>query len=171
METAYGGRRRLTLDGQEQIYGVTWLCMGKLGWQSTVAHEMGHTFWLAHSSDGSEEEHSNPWDLMSVCSFTACMPATAQVAQHPIAYQKDQARLDPAGRKYVAEAGSTAHISLERLAQPQTDDYLMAVVPFADGSDRYYTVEARRGWATTATYRPTGWSSTRSTRTAIRLRW
>jgi len=144
METAYGGRRRLTLDGQEQIYGVTWLCMGKLGWQATVAHEMGHAFWLAHSSDGSEEEHSNPWDLMSVCSFCRPHASYGPIAQHPIAYQKDQLGWIPAERKYVAEAGSTAHISLERLAQPQTDDYLMAVVPFADGSDRYYTVEARR---------------------------
>ncbi len=144
METAYGGRRRLTLDGQEQIYGVTWLCMGKLGWQSTVAHEVGHTFWLAHSSDGSEEEHSNPWDVMSVCRNSRVNPRYGLIAQHPIAYQKDQLGWIPAERKYVAQPGSTAHITLERLAQPQTDNYLMAVIPFADGSDRYYTVEARR---------------------------
>lgn len=144
METAYGGRRRLSFDGQEKIYGITWLCMGKFGWQSTVAHEMGHAFWLAHSSDGSEEEHSNPWDVMSVCQYCRVAPHYGPIAQHPIAYQKDQLGWIPPERKYVAQAGSIVRITLERLALPQTDEYLMATIPFADGSDRFYTVEARR---------------------------
>lgn len=144
METVYGGRWRLAVDGQEQIYGITWLCMGKLGWQSTVAHEMGHAFRLAHSSDGSTSEHSNPWDVMSTCRFCPPHASYGRIAQHPIAYQKDQLGWILPERKYAAQASSTALITLERLAQPQTDAYLMAVIPFTDGSDRYYTVEARR---------------------------
>jgi M6 family metalloprotease-like protein len=144
METAYGGRRRLAFDGREKIYGVTWLCTGKYGWQATVAHEMGHTFRLAHSSDHSGELYSNPWDVMSTCGYCRVDPRYGVIAQHPIAYQKDQLGWIPPELKYMAQPGSTAHITLERLAQPQTNDYLMAVVPFTDSSDRYYTVEARR---------------------------
>jgi hypothetical protein len=50
----------------------------------------------------------------------------------------------PAARKYVAAPGSRAQITLEQLAQPQADNFLMAVIALPGEGGRYYTVEARR---------------------------
>jgi M6 family metalloprotease-like protein len=117
-DTAYGGALTLLRDGQEKRYGITWLCTGKYGWQKTVAHEMGHAFGMGHSSDGSDEVYSNPWDIMSVCSYCRIDPAYGPIAQHPIAYQKDRLGWIPSGRKYTAVPGSRVQITLEQLAQP-----------------------------------------------------
>ena len=49
----------------------------------------------------------------------------------------------PADRKYVAAPNSTQTITLERLAQPGAEGYLMAQIPIGDSTTNFYTVEAR----------------------------
>ena len=49
----WGGRGRLTLDGQTRFWGVTHI--SEYAGISTVAHEMGHAFGLKHSSGPYDE--------------------------------------------------------------------------------------------------------------------
>ena len=62
---------------------------------------------------------------------------------HTIAYHKDHLGWIPPARKYVAPRNSTRAITLERLAQPGPDGYLMAQIPIGDSTTHFYTVEAR----------------------------
>lgn len=142
MEEAYGGILRLTRDGVEKSYGVTWLCLGKFGWQATVAHEMGHALGLRHSTDLVSGPYGDAWDLMSSCDSCRRQPPFGAVAQHPIAYRKDRLGWIPADRKYTAVRSIEVQITLEQLARPQTAHYLLAEIPLPDGG--LYTLEARR---------------------------
>ena len=51
--------------------------------------------------------------------------------------------LDSSGPKYVAPHNSTRTITLERLAQPGSEGYLMAQIPIGDSPTDFYTVETR----------------------------
>jgi len=141
-DNAYGGRISLTRDGQAKIYGITWLCRNDNSRHQTVAHEMGHALGLHHAVDEAGGTYTDPWDVMSGSHFCRVQDPFGIVAQHPSAYRKDLLGWIPEDKKYVAQPGSTAHITLERLARPEKDDYLMAQVPLPDGG--FYTLEARR---------------------------
>jgi hypothetical protein len=104
---------------------------------------MGHALGLQHTSGGAADVYSNFWDAMSYCLYCRTHDVYGPVRQHPIAYHKDRLGWIPAARKYVAQRGRSATITLEQLAQPQTGNYLMAQIGIP-GSDRFYTVEARR---------------------------
>jgi M6 family metalloprotease-like protein len=108
-----------------------------------VAHEMGHGYWLDHSS-ANGEEYANPWDLMGIPSSYRCWvnadPVYGCLGQHIIAVFKDQLGWIPADKKFEAPQG-TSTITLERLAQPQTDNYLMATI---QSGFNIYTIEARQ---------------------------
>jgi uncharacterized repeat protein (TIGR01451 family) len=109
-----------------------------------VAHEMGHGFGLPHSYGGGTE-YNDPWDVMGIPSGYRCSvnadPVYGCLGQHTIAYFKDQLGWIPAERKFIPTGGQET-ITLEQLAQPQTDNYLMAWIETAPGQG--YTVEARR---------------------------
>ncbi len=144
---AWGGRRRpMTNDGVTTSLPMTWLPPWGFSDASVVAHEMGHGFGLPHSM-GKSIVYNDPWDIMGdnrVFCYLSNHPLYGCLPQHTIAHYKDRLGWIPAEQKYSATPGSMATIKLERLAQPQTGNYLLAQIPI-DGSESYfYTVEARQ---------------------------
>ena len=117
----------------------------KNSYHSIVAHEMGHAFGLLHSSGPYDETYDSEWDVMSgggLCSFRL-IPEYGYLGVHTIAYHKDFLGWIPPARKYVAPRNSTRRITLERLAQPGAEGYLMAQIPIGDSATDFYTVETR----------------------------
>ena len=107
-----GGPERLTLDGQAQFYGATWLPVWAQEEQDTWAHEMGHAFGLPHSSGpyGQDDPSDAPsldttydseWDVMSGGKSLFPYPGYGPLGVHTIAYHKDVLGWIPASRKYV----------------------------------------------------------------------
>ena len=148
---ARGGGPRLTKDGRTRFWGVTWLPDWAHEKQDTWAHEMGHAFGLLHSSGpygqddplSSDTTYDSEWDVMSGGQSLFPYPGYGYLGVHTIAYHKDFLGWIPAARKYVATRNSTRTITLERLAQPGSEGYLMAHIPIGDSPTDFYTVEAR----------------------------
>src|SRR5690606_16923354 len=63
---------------------------------------------------------------------------------HLLAVQKELLGWIPASRIKVLPADSHSTITLERLAQPGPDGYLMAKIPLDAAGRKYYAVEARK---------------------------
>ena len=146
----FGSPSFLTLDGQKRFWGVA--ATSRDASQKTWAHEMGHGLGLLHSSGpyGQDDPLFSPttydsaWDVMSrggSCMFLD--PQYGCVGVHTIAYHKDFLGWIPPDRKYVAAPNSTQTMTLERLAKPGSDGYLMAQIPIGDSTTDFYTVEAR----------------------------
>ena len=146
----FGSPSFLTLDGQKRFWGVA--ATSRDASQKTWAHEMGHGLGLLHSSGpyGQDDPLFSPttydsaWDVMSrggSCMFLD--PQYGCVGVHTIAYHKDFLGWIPPDRKYVAPPNSTQTMTLERLAKPGSDGYLMAQIPIDDSTTDFYTVEAR----------------------------
>ena len=142
-EQAWGGRRCLERDGVSRCYGVTWLWPRAFVRQRTVAHEMGHTFGLAHSAAGGDEIYGNLWDAMSASSGCESDPTYGALSPHIIAFDKDRLGWLPADRKLIAAPQGTATFELAALANPTAQGYLLAQIPIAGAPARFYTVEAR----------------------------
>ena len=140
----------LTNDGQEQEnngsgrrYASTLLPAWTHEKQDTWAHEMGHGFGLPHSSGPYDATYDSQWDVMSGGQSLVPYPGYGYLGVHTIAYHKDGLGWIPADRKYVAPPDTTRTITLERLAEPGPDGYLMAEIPIGDSDTDFYTVEAR----------------------------
>jgi M6 family metalloprotease-like protein len=129
-------------DGAQMQFGTMVIPSDKYN-LALVAHEMGHTYGLPHSS-ANGQEYQNPWDLMGIVSGYRCAvnadPVYSCLGQHPIGKFKDDLGWIPANRLYEAPNGTNT-ITLERLALPQTDNYLLARITTPGGT---YTVEARQ---------------------------
>jgi hypothetical protein len=110
-----------------------------------LAHEMGHAFGMPHSGDSTGTTYKNVWDVMSD-TWTNCSLLTVSpygcIGQHEISPYKDIPGWIASNRQYMAYGG-TQNITLERLAQPSTSNYLMVKIPLASSSYQYYTIEAR----------------------------
>jgi M6 family metalloprotease-like protein len=115
---------------------------------AVAAHEMGHGYLMPHGSRHSYaggEVYKNPWDVMGIPSRYNCAVNRdgeyGCLGQHTLAYFKYVLGwLEP---EQVFEASDGLQtISLERLAQPQTDNYRMAWIPIDARSG--YSIEARR---------------------------
>lgn len=130
--TGQAGSMFLDKDGQNKAYKLTWL--GSDIDQVLMAHEMGHTFGLPHTNGIGV---MNGW-------YGSEHPEYGRVALHTIAFHKDLPGWILTQQKYIATPGSQATITLERLAQPQTSNYLMAQVPINGPEIDFYTIEARR---------------------------
>ena len=148
---ALGGSSFRTLDRQRRGWGTTWLPEWAHDNQKTWAHEMGHGFGLLHSSgpygqDGpsfSPSTYGSDWDVMSGGRSLDPYPGYGYLGVHTIAYHKDFLGWIPPDRKYTAAPNSTRTITLERLAQPSEESYLMAQIPIGRSPTDFYTVEAR----------------------------
>ena len=139
----FGGPTFLRKDGSQRFYGLSAIA-GGFDDHVTVAHEMGHAMGLPHSSGPYDDAYDSDWDVMS--RGGACLlpdPDYGCVSVHTIAYHKDFLGWLPPDRKYVAAPNSTQTITLERLAQPGEEGYLMAQIPIGDSATDFYTVEAR----------------------------
>ncbi len=123
----------LTKDGQAQHYGIMVLSQRE-GWTGWAAeHEMAHMLGLLHSSGPYDETYDSEWDVVGRGAGRA----------HTIAWHKDFLGWIPPARKYVAAPNTTRTITLERLAQPGAEGYLMAQIPIGESDTDFYTVEAR----------------------------
>jgi M6 family metalloprotease-like protein len=141
----YGGREPVFVDGSYISLPTTWLSPGGYQHLGLVAHEMGHAFGLPHSTAGHGGVSTNPWDVMSIF-YGAHIDEDSIYGRHgphTIAYHKQLLGWIPPEQVYTARSGTLATIHLERLALPQTNDYLIAVIPKAGSLRQFYTIEAR----------------------------
>jgi M6 family metalloprotease-like protein len=143
---SWGGGAAVSKDGLiNQVFGATYLPPSGYANQSRVAHEMGHGFGLPHSSGPYAATYDSQWDPMSA--LGTCSPGDLNygcVGVNTVSCHKDKLGWIPPGRKYVAVAGSSATINVERLDLPiSSNNYLMAQIPMGNSLTRYYTVEAR----------------------------
>lgn len=128
-------------DGATIILGALAIPSNKFN-LALVAHEMGHAYGLPHSS-ANGQQYANPWDLMGIASGYRCHvnedPTYSCLGQHPISAFKAHLGWITGAQLFDAPQG-TSQVTLERLAQPQTNNPLMVRV---DAGSVYYTVEAR----------------------------
>lgn len=142
---SWGGTRYLTLDGVSKYWRVTWEPPWGYNDITVMSHEMGHGFGLPHSSGNYGQTYDNQWDVMSD-TWSNCGNSSDAVygclGQHTISYYKYYLGWIPNAKVFTATNGS-ATITLERLALPQTTNYLMARIPIKGSTTHFYTVEAR----------------------------
>lgn len=142
---AWGGGAAVFVDGQQRWFRMTWEPPWGYANVSVIAHENGHGFGLPHSSGMYGQTYDNDWDVMSnawLCGLND--PTYGCVGQHTIAAYKNMMEWLEPGQVFVAPVNARSTVTLERLAQPATANYLLAKAPLnADGS-AYYSVEARQ---------------------------
>ena len=144
---AWGGTGwTLDLDGVSKAYGITWEPPWGYSEITVMAHEMGHSMGMPHSSGNYGLVYDNRWDVMSD-TWTDCDRADHAtygcVGQGTISFHKNLVGWVTAARRFVLGATEQT-ITLERLALPGSSNYLMAVLPIDGSSSHYYTVEARK---------------------------
>jgi M6 family metalloprotease-like protein len=142
LDASWGGTWTLDLDGQTKSYGMTW--MANWADMAIYAHEEGHSLGLGHSSGPYGNDYDSFWDVMSnpYAYFDGAQETNIPV--HTISYHKDLLGWIASSRKLTVAANTSQTITLERLAQPDSGNYLMAEIPIDNAPGQFYTVEARR---------------------------
>jgi M6 family metalloprotease-like protein len=151
---AWGGWQPLTRDGQTKTYGVTWMPPWGYANQGVLAHEMGHSYGLPHSSGPYGATYDSWWDVMSSAGYLNGRLSGKPDCHRDITYgcvamgtvspHKDRVGWIPASQKYTAALGSSENMIIERLGTTATGNYLMAQIPINGSSTHFYTVESRR---------------------------
>ncbi len=152
---AWGGAWYLCLDGTCQVWRMTW--EPPWGYQNigVIAHETGHGFGLPHSLGNCRRGYDNRWDVLSDVWSNGTDPSFPQFGtqgQHTIAYHKEMLEWITPDQIYTSQVNSGKTISLERLALPQSDDYLEARILINNSTQHYYTLEVRQPTAEQANY-------------------
>jgi hypothetical protein len=147
-------RSEFTLDGETRYWG--WTMLADWGWanHNKISHEMGHSFWLPHSTGPGPEIGDSWWDIMSHDCGT-CQgfdPQFGQLGVGTIAYNKkrldwihpdhqlvlpvtpavesawlnDLAAAPPAGRKLLAQSRHDilSYYTVERRALTGYDQFI-----------------------------------------------
>ena len=141
---AFGGSWTLTVDGQTRTFGVAW--MPKSG-PAQLAHEIGHTIGLPHSSGGYSQVYDSRWDLMSYpyVTYDPTLNPPDWVQQHTIMGNKHRLGWIDGVNQLLPALPSTQSIVLLRGAQtPASPGYHYARIPDPAVLGTYYFVEARR---------------------------
>jgi len=144
---ALGGWSTETLDGVTKDWGVTWLGMG--GWLTVaiVAHEMGHSFTMPHSSGPYGEIYDSHWDVMSErcgeCTYFD--PTYREIQIGPNAYQKNKVGwIHPLHRYEMPTLPTVGAVYLNDLVVvPPLGRMLMGVI-YTGYPSTYFTIERRR---------------------------
>lgn len=141
---AWGGAWYLCLDGVCQVWRMTW--EPPWGYENigVIAHETGHGFGLPHSEGNCQQTYDNRWDVMSDVWSNGSDPYWGTMGQHTISYHKELDGWIKPGQFYIAATGTLKTITLEKLALPQTYNYLGAQIPINDDPDHFYTLEVRQ---------------------------
>jgi hypothetical protein len=144
---AWGGAWYLCLDGTCQVWRMTW--EPPWGYQNigVIAHETGHGFGLPHSLGNCLAGYDNRWDVLSDVWSNGTDPSFPQFGtqgQHTIAYHKEMLEWITPDQQYTARVNTGKTITLERLALPQSDNYLEARILINNSTQHYYTLEVRQ---------------------------
>ena len=141
---AYGGTWTLTVDGQTRSFGVAW--MPKSG-PAQLAHEIGHTLRLPHSSGGYGQVYDSRWDVMSYpyVQWDATLNPPDWVQQHTIMWNKAWLGWIDGVNQLQPSLPSTQSVMLLRGARPpQSPGYHLVKVADPAAPGTYYLAEARR---------------------------
>lgn len=146
--SAWGGLYPIQADGViGRRMSMTWLPDWAWVYQSVVAHEMGHSLGLPHSSGPYSMVYDSFWDVMS-STLGTCEPRDPRfrcVAVDPIAFHKDLLGWIPSSQRFVARPSAFASILLTPSGQPAAvGGYEIAVIPISLAAQLFYTVEVRR---------------------------
>ncbi len=144
---AWGGSWFATLDGVTKSWRTTWEPPWAYANEGVIAHEMGHGFGLPHANnfDGDSNPYDTPWDPMSAATgYGVSDPVYGILGKHVLAYHKG-IRLGWVASEQIFEASGPGSytITVDHMALPTTSNYRYARIP-VPGSNRYYTVEARK---------------------------
>ncbi len=145
--SAWGGLWPIRADGVTRRMGTTWLPDWAWAHHSVVAHEMGHSLGLPHSSGPYSGVYDSHWDVMSSPSGGCGLldPVVGCVASNTIAFHKDLLGWIPSSQRFVARPTALASIVLAPSDQPAAvGSYEIAVIPISLAAQLFYTVEVRR---------------------------
>jgi M6 family metalloprotease-like protein len=157
---AYGASGVTTLDGENKLYGFTWMPTflstanpPQLFFNhATLAHEMGHAFWLRHTgvrgASGSFAPYTSDWDTMSGaynCPPRPSDPNYGCVSVELAAFHKEYLDWIADSQIFTANVSpNPQNVVLEQLASPvEGANPLLVEIPIKGSTVKYYTVETR----------------------------